>query len=95
MMKITTSECHFIIRNIEARIEWIKDNPDDASEEEGEIRNLKSVLEKLRSLSFEIKEEKRIGYPWDDYMKKIDKEAIKVIIIIILVIIFMVVFLVS
>jgi len=56
-MKLTISEIHFIIRNIEARIEWIKDNPHDISEEEGEIRNLKSVLNKLNSFNFEIKKE--------------------------------------
>jgi len=53
-MKFTISEIHFIIRNVVARIEWIKNNPDDFSEEEGEKNNLISVLNKLSKLEIDV-----------------------------------------
>ena len=56
-MKLTASEVHFIKRNIDARIEWVKDNPADASEEEGEVDCLKSVLNKLNKFGIVLKAE--------------------------------------
>ena len=55
-MKFNISELHFIKRNIEARIEWIKDNPQDFSEEEGELKSLESVFQKIKSINLELNE---------------------------------------
>ena len=53
-MKITISEIHFIIRNLRARKEWIKDNPNDFSEEEGEKECINSALMKLESIKLDL-----------------------------------------
>jgi len=55
-MRIKISELHFAIRTIEARVEWIVDNKNDSSEEEGELDNLESLLDKLNKCGFELKE---------------------------------------
>ena len=43
-------------RQLEARIEWINDNPNDFSEEEGEIEALKSLLSKLENIKYNLEE---------------------------------------
>jgi len=55
-MELTINELHFMKRQIEARIEWINDNPDDFSEEEGEIEALKSLLSKLENIKYNLEE---------------------------------------
>jgi hypothetical protein len=60
MVLLTISEIHFAKRTIEARIEWIKDNKQDASEEEGELQNLCSILNKLESLRIGLNEEEQL-----------------------------------
>ncbi len=60
MVKLTISEIHFIKRQLIARAEWIKDNPDDVSIEETEEENINSLLKKLESikLSLEVIDDK-------------------------------------
>jgi len=53
-MKLTISEIHFIKRQLEARSEWIKDNPNDFSEEEGEKECVDSALEKLNKIKVDL-----------------------------------------
>ena len=56
-MNITPSEIHFAIRNFTARLEWLKDNPEDFSEEENEAFWLNSFKNKLENLSAKIDSE--------------------------------------
>ncbi|MEK6880191.1 MAG: hypothetical protein AABY22_11305 [Nanoarchaeota archaeon] len=46
-MKLTIKEAYNLLRTVETRIEWIKDNPDDVSIEEYEKDSLKSIHQKL------------------------------------------------
>ncbi len=50
MVELTISEIHFIRRNLIARVEWIKDNPDCFSIEEEEKECVDSTLEKISKL---------------------------------------------
>lgn len=49
-MDFTISELHFIKKQIDSRLSWLKDEPDDPSEEEGEIKNLKSAVQKINEV---------------------------------------------
>ena len=67
-MNLTISEIHFIIRNLEAREEWIIDNPNDGSEEEKEKENIQSALQKLRSLNIKFKLDSNIEIKMKDIL---------------------------
>ena len=54
MVILTISEIHFIKRNIKARSEWLKDNPDDFSEEEGEKECINSAVKKLENIRVDL-----------------------------------------
>ena len=57
MVKLTISEIHFMKRQLEARAEWIRDNPNDFSEEEGEKRCVDSALAKLNKIEVNLEVE--------------------------------------
>jgi hypothetical protein len=54
-MELNPSEIHFIKRTLEARQEWIKDNPDDDSIEEDEKECIESILNKLPEVKWILK----------------------------------------
>jgi len=54
MIELTIHELHFLMRQIEARIEWIADNPHDESIEENEQSCVESLLGKLLKLKIKM-----------------------------------------
>ena len=54
MIELTISEIHFMKRQLIARAEWIKDNPDEYSVEEDEEKNINSALEKLNKIKVDL-----------------------------------------
>jgi len=52
---LTSDEIYFIKKNLEARMEWIEDNPGwDESIQVGELEGIKSVLDKLLKVNWEV-----------------------------------------
>jgi hypothetical protein len=46
-MKFTIQEAYIILKNIEARNQWLEDNPDDSSEIENESEIIPKILDKF------------------------------------------------
>jgi hypothetical protein len=57
IMNLTCREIAGIINALEARIEWMEDNPDQKIQEE--LPHLRMAREKMVSLGFHVKGEKR------------------------------------
>lgn len=53
-MELNASEVYGIIKSVEARLEWVKDNGDFGNEEE--IPYLESALKKFKELKYIVKE---------------------------------------
>jgi hypothetical protein len=47
-IKFTISELHFIYKNLLARIEYLEDNPECISKDEGELSNIESTCNKIK-----------------------------------------------
>lgn len=60
-MELTISEVYYIINQLEARKEWIKDNPDDSSIEQYELENITIALQKLKAIKLRIIMEEKDG----------------------------------
>ncbi len=48
-LDLTIEETYIVLQNLQARDEWLKDNPDDPSEIHNERGNMANIINKLRS----------------------------------------------